>query len=101
MSVGSICMAVLLLGHDLSMGKSCNIWELRILERACSLAACGALSIFLVGCDVEGDEQEEVRADDTDAREGGKLLTGAFAVIRHPWEVGRGEVGVRCEIDEP
>lgn len=67
MSVGSICMAILLLRDDLSMGKSCNVREFRIFERARSLAACGALSIFLVRRQVEGDEEEEVRADDTDA----------------------------------
>jgi hypothetical protein len=94
-------MAILLLRHHLSMGKGCNVWELGILERARSLAACGALSVFLIGRNVEGDEEEEVRADDTDTREGGELLAGAFAMVRHPWKVGRGEVGVRCEIDEP
>lgn len=60
-------MAILLLGHDLSMGKSCNVRQLSILERARSLAARGALSIFLIGREVEGDEEEEVRADNTDA----------------------------------
>lgn len=67
MSVGSICMAVLLLRHNLSMGESCDIWELSILERTRSLAACGTLPVFLIGCNVEGDEEEEVRTDDTDA----------------------------------
>ena len=67
MAVGAICMAVLLLRHDLSMGKSCDVWELGILERARSLAACRALSILPIGRDVKRDEEEEVRADDTDA----------------------------------
>jgi hypothetical protein len=67
MSVGSICVTILFLRHDLSMGKSCNVWKLGILERTRSLAARGALSILLVGRNVEGDEEEEVRADDTDA----------------------------------
>jgi len=67
MSVRSICMAILLLGDDLTMGKSCNIREFRIFERARSLAAGGALSVFPVCRQVERDEEEEVGADDPDA----------------------------------
>lgn len=79
---------------------SCNIWDLGVLERASGFAGSGALAVFLVGCKVEGDEEDEVGADDTHSGESGKFLSGAFARVRHPGEVGRGEVGVGCEINE-
>lgn len=50
--------------------------------------------------EVEANEQEEVAAQDAHTREGGELLAGAAPRVRHPGEVGRGEVGVGGEVDE-
>lgn len=55
---------------------------------------------LLVGGDVEGDEQEQVRGDDGNTSESGELLTGALAHVWSPWEVGGGEVSVGGEVDE-
>jgi hypothetical protein len=65
-----------------------------------ALSAARGLSLLLVGGEVEGDEEDKVRADGDDTRESSKLLTRALASVRHPGEVGRGEVGVRGEVDE-
>ncbi len=83
-----------------SVHDSCNIGDLGILERASGFAGGGALAVFLVGCEVERDEEDEVGADDTHSGESGEFLSGAFARVRHPGEVGRGEVSVGSEIDE-
>lgn len=64
------------------------------------LARAGRLSFLLVGGQVEGDEQHQVRADDADARERGELLTGALTGVGQVREVGRGEVVVGGEVDE-
>lgn len=63
-------------------------------------AGTAGLGSLLVGSDVEGDEKEEVRADDSHAGEGGELLAGALAHVGNPGEVSRGEVGVGSEVDE-
>jgi hypothetical protein len=55
---------------------------------------------LLVRGGVEGDEENQVRAEDGNTRERGELLTGALASVGHPGEVGRGEVGVGREVDE-
>ena len=64
------------------------------------LASAGDLAILPIGGQVEGDEQHQVRRDDTHASEGSKLLSGTLAGARHVGEVSRGEVGVRGEVDE-
>ena len=85
---------------DLSVGESRNIWELSILKRSRSLATSSLLSILLIGSDIERDEKEEIRAEDTHASERSELLTSALAGVWHIREVGAGEVGVRGEVDE-
>lgn len=76
------------------MSEGRDVWDLGILQRASGFAACGTLAILLVGSEVERNEQNEVRADNSNTRESSELLSGAVTRIRHPWEVGRGEVGV-------
>ena len=93
-------MAVLQSGVDLAVGKSRDIGDLRIFERASSFAASWSFAIFLVCCEVERDKEEEVGAKDSHAREGGKFLSGAAACVGHPWPVGGCEVGVGREVDE-
>lgn len=93
-------MSIELLRVDLSVGKSRNIGKLSILERSCSLASCRAFAVLFIGCDVEGNKEKKVRADNAHARESRKLFSGALPRIWHVWEVGRGEVSVRCEVDE-
>lgn len=65
-----------------------------------ALSAAGRLAVALVGGEVERDEEDEVRADDTDTSESSKLLSGASARIGHPGPVGRCEVGVRGKVNE-
>jgi hypothetical protein len=91
---GGVAVAVELLWVDLAIGESCNIWDLSILERTSCLSASWSLSVLLVRCEVEGDEQEEVRAENTHTGECGEFLTGALSVVWKVWEVGGGEVGV-------
>lgn len=58
------------------------------------------LAILLVGSGVEGDEEEEVGSEDSNAGESSELLASAVAHVGHPVEVCRSEVGVRGEVDE-
>jgi hypothetical protein len=88
------------LWDNLAVGESSNIWDLSILEGTSSLATSWALSILLVGGDVEGDEEEEVGAEDTHARESCEFLSGALSCVWHPWPVGGGEVGVGRKVNE-
>ena len=55
---------------------------------------------LLVRGEVEGEEEEQVRRDDADARNGGELLARAFAHVGHVRPVGAGEVGPGGEVDE-
>lgn len=55
---------------------------------------------LLVGGEVEGEEEEQVRRDDADSGNGGELLTSALAHVGHVRPVGAGEVGPRGEVDE-
>lgn len=64
------------------------------------LPALPHLALFLVGGEVEGDEEEEVGGEDADAGERGELLAGALAAGREVGKVGAGEVGVGGEVDE-
>ena len=65
-----------------------------------SLAPTRPLAVLLVGGEVERDEEEEVRAEDHNARDGSKLLASALDGVGQPLPVGRGEVGPRGEVDE-
>lgn len=53
----TIRVTILLAWVDFATSKSSNIWNLGTCERASGFASSGALSVLLVGCDVEGDEQ--------------------------------------------
>lgn len=90
-------MAVLLTlvpGVDGAVGESRDIGERCILhiseraDRARGFASSWLFALFLVGDDVEGDEEEEVGGEDSHAREGCEFLARAFACIGHPLEVG-------------
>ena len=50
--------------------------------------------------EVEGDEKNEIRGENTHTSKGCKLLAGAIACVGHPVEVGAGEVSVGGEVDE-
>jgi hypothetical protein len=64
------------------------------------LACTRRLAVLLVGGEVEGDEEDEVRADGDDAGERSELLSGALAHGGQRGEVGRAEVGVGRKVDE-
>lgn len=72
----------------------------RSLRHTAQRLAGSLLAALLVGGKVEGDEEHQVRRQDTHARESGKLLAGAAASVGHVGEVSRGEVGVRGKVDE-
>jgi hypothetical protein len=95
-SVGSLCFPVRLGAIDnilRELGVDSNIAVLHGL-------GSGALARPLVGRQVEADEQDEVAAQDTAARESSELLTSAAAGIGHPGPVGGGEVSVRREVNK-
>jgi hypothetical protein len=95
-----------LCGEKRSICKVRNIGEFCILEisegadGSRGLAAGRLLAVFAVGDDVEGDEEDEVGCDYTHSCESCKLFSCALSCIWHPWEVGRREVGVGCEVDK-
>jgi len=55
---------------------------------------------LLVRDDVEGDEEDEVGAEDDAAGDGGELLASTAAVVRHPLPIRGGEVGVGGKVHE-
>lgn len=63
-------------------------------------AWAGALAGSVVGGKVEGNKQNKVRGNDTNSGQRSKFFACTFAVVRDPREVGRGEIGIRGEIDE-
>jgi len=65
-----------------------------------SFAAAGALAVLLVRGEVERDEEEQVRAEDSNSGEGGKLFACTLAHAGKVVEVGRDEVRPRGEVDE-
>lgn len=65
-----------------------------------ALAAARRLALLLVCGEVEGDEEDQVGAEGDHTGKGSKLLASALASVGHPGPVGRGEVGVRGEVDE-
>lgn len=84
---------------------STNGGDLRVPHFNQGLAASVAtrtasLSGFVVGGDVERDEQHQVGRDDDHTSESSKLLASALACVGHVGEVGAGEVGVRGEVNE-
>ena len=64
------------------------------------LASARRLLVTLVGGNVEGDEEDEVRGEDADSGDGGEFFARALAGVGEPREVGAGEVGVGGEVDE-
>jgi hypothetical protein len=72
---------------------------LHLDQRACSPAAALGHWLLVRG-EVEGEEEEQVRCDDADTGDGGKLLTSALAHVGNVGPVGAGEVGEGCEVDE-
>lgn len=72
----------------------------RSLRHAAEGTAGGALGVLLVGCDVKGDEEDQVRGEDSNSGEGSELLASTSAHVGQPGEVGRGEVGPGGEVDE-
>lgn len=91
------------LARDVALDGASN--NVRVGERGLGhlaerLAGAGSLLVRLIGGKVEGDEENQVRADDTHTSEGSELLASALAGIGHPGVVGRGEVGVGGKVDE-
>ena len=85
--------AVASTGHDsLHVCSVRNLGTAHAPERGAGLVALG--TTLLVCRQVEGDEENEVGAENEETGESGKLLTSAGAVVGHPGEVGRGEVCV-------
>lgn len=64
------------------------------------LAGLVLRSFLGVGGNVEGDEEHEVRGEDTDAGKGSELLARALAGIGPRRLVGGDEVSVRGEVNE-
>jgi hypothetical protein len=59
-----------------------------------------SLSFLLVRSEVEGDEENEARADNNNTSKVGKVLSSTLDGVEHPGEICRGKLCVRCEVDE-
>lgn len=81
-----------------------HILARHLLERTPGTAPSLDLSLLgsrlAVCCRIEGDEEQKVGGEDTDAGDGGELFAGAAAVIGEVRPVGVGEVSVGGEVDE-
>lgn len=86
----------------LGTGRGRNFKVPHVDQRFLASVAAGTSSLggLIVGGNVEGDEQDQVGADDADTSQGSEFLTGTLAHVGKPREVGRGEVGVRGEVNE-
>lgn len=56
--------------------------------------------VFLIGCEIETDEEQQIAAQYAHARKGGEFLSSAFPGRGEGREVGTAEVGVGGEVDE-
>lgn len=93
-STGGLGAAIGVVVRELAVKKGIDVWNLGLGERTSGFAACWALAVFLVCCNVEGDEEEEVGCDYAHSCESSEFLSSAVTRIWHPLEVGRGEIGV-------
>ena len=59
-----------------------------------------SLALLSIGCEVEGDEENEVGAENAHASECSEFLACADSVVRHPLEIDACEVSVGSEVDE-
>lgn len=84
----------------LAVGRCANEVGDGGLAHAAKRLASSRLAALLVSSKVEGDEENQVGAENSHARESGEFLTSASTGVGHPLEVGRGEVGVRGEVNE-
>lgn len=64
------------------------------------LATARSLGVLPIGGEVERDEEDEVRAEDANAGDGGELLSSAPASIGEVREIRRRKICVRGEVDE-
>lgn len=77
-----------------------RVGERRLAHTSHGFASTSCLAVLPISSEIERDEQDEVRAENADARDGGELLPGALAHVGEVGDVSRGEVGVRGEVDE-
>jgi hypothetical protein len=54
-------------GIDIAVGEGRYVWDFGVFEGARCFTAGGSLSVLLVGGQVEGDKEDQIRADDCDA----------------------------------
>jgi hypothetical protein len=65
-----------------------GVGDRRLGHASDSLARARCLAVLLVGSEVEGDEEDKVRADNTNASECSEFLSGALANVGKLGEVG-------------
>lgn len=92
----------LVLAVGIGLAHRGHLVVLHVDERLLASVAARAASLggLLVGGNVEGDEEEEVGADDGHSREGGEFFSRALAHVGSPREIGGREVGVGREVDK-
>jgi len=112
----SICMSIAM-SIGMSVRRAISIilrLFVRIRERRGNLEAChingcfsssvaplsAAPSTFRVRGDVEGDEEEQVGAENDATSDRSELLSCALTMIGHPGPVGGGKIGVRGIVDK-
>ena len=64
-------------------------------------ARTSALLRLVVGGDVEGNEQDEVRRDNSDSGKRSEFFSRTLATVRHPLEVSGSEIRIRSKVDKP
>lgn len=81
-------------------GGGKRVWQRGLAHTTYGLASTSSLAVLPISSEIERDEQDEVRAENSNAGDRGEFLAGALAHVRPVGEVDRGEVGVRRKVDE-
>jgi hypothetical protein len=86
---------------SLDLTNSWNLLVSHVLE-----STSGATSLLdrsgwatISGC-VEGNEEEEVRGENADTGNCGEFFSSTGSVVWPGWEIGTGEISVRCIVDK-
>lgn len=75
-------------------------WSLSLGHTSEGLPSSRRPSILLVRSEVEQEEENEVRTEDTNSSEGSKFFPRTRTPVGHPRKISGAEISVGCEVDK-